>query len=342
MKNYYDILGISRTASDEEIKKAFKKMAVKYHPDKNPNDTEAANIFMSINEANETLSNPDKRKKYDLTLAYANDFNFYSDLFSDGVNRRKASDFTQASSLRREAPRGSNISYKLFVSLEEVFTGCSKIIEYNRSEQCQWCGGTGAETMETCSVCSGYGFIATMNRKNEIVEDCPHCYGSGVQTDTSCTHCNGGVNNSSIKVSISVPRGVNDMVEVIIPGKGNSGLKTGPYGDLIVTIGVLDHRLFKRDGFDLHTEIDVSAIDMILGIKIKVPVLKGPALDITIPPNSKSDVVFRIKGKGLMNRSGDIVGNLFIKPKIIIPEAITDEQKELYEKIRKLETFQVN
>lgn len=338
---YYDILGVQLSASDDEIKKAFKKLAVKYHPDKNPGDSTAEKKFVELNEAYETLSDQSKRKKYDATLIYANDFRFYADMFSDGVNRRSAADFTGFT--RAEPPRGAHSTFTIYVTLEEVLTGCSKAVTYDRNVQCRMCAGTGAATLETCSVCSGKGFIAKVLNRGDIVEDCPHCYGSGVQTDEPCGHCVGrGIELEKTTVFVSIPRGIMNNAELTLPGKGNAGIKGGPNGDAIATIVVLDHNKFTREGFDLHTEVGVSAIDMILGAKIDVPLLTGKSTTITIQPYSKSDVIFRIKGKGLMNRSGDTIGNLMVKPKIIIPDAITDEARELYEKIRKIESYQVN
>ena len=337
---YYDILGVQQSASDDDIKKAFKKLAVKYHPDKNPGDSTAERKFVELNEAYETLSDATKRGKYDLTLIYANDFRFYADMFSDGVKRRSAADFTYTA--RYEPPRGANSVFTVHVTLEEVLSGCSKTVTYDRNIQCRMCAGSGAATLETCSVCSGKGYIAKTMNTGDFVEDCPHCYGSGVQIDEPCGHCSGrGIEYEKSTVFVSVPRGVMNNAELTLPGRGNAGIKGGPNGDAVATIVILDHQKFTRDGFDLHVEVGVSAIDMILGAKVDIQLLGGKTTTITIPPNSKSDVTFRLKGKGLSNRSGDITGNLLVKPKIIIPDAITDEARELYEKIRKLESYQV-
>lgn len=340
---YYDILGVSSNASVDEIKKSYKKLAVKYHPDKNPNDAEAEKRFVELNEAYETLSDDSKRKKYDMSIMYTNDFRFYADMFSDGVHRRKATDFVDTAGLRTESPRGSNISFVVYVSLDEVLTGCSKSITIDRNVQCRLCAGTGAATLETCSICSGKGYTVRLSSGGNVADDCPHCFGSGVQTNDPCEECSGrGVTPEKTLLHVSVPRGVYTNTELSIPGRGNAGQKGGPNGDAYAKIIVIDHSKFMRDGFDLSVEVGVSAIDMILGAKVTVQMLGNKTTTITIPPNSKSDVIFRVKGKGLINRSGDIVGNLLVKPKIIIPDAITDEARILYEKIRELESFNIN
>ena len=261
-------------------------------------------------------------------------------MFSDGINRRKASDFTNSNSLKKEAPRGSNTTYDLGLTLEEIYIGITKTIQINRNIQCRICAGTGAKTYETCSVCSGKGFITKEINSSGYVDDCPHCLGSGLQIDEYCDECNGrGIVHESTTVLINVPRGVSNGTELCIAGKGNAGLKGGPYGDLLVKVCQLEHKKFTRENFDIIYVAEVNNVDMILGADIKIPTLDMNTVLITIPPLTNVDTVFRIKDKGLVNRSGDTIGSIFVKTKIIVPSVIQDEVKILYEKIRKLEDF---
>jgi len=340
MSDHYTILEIQRNSSVDDIKKAYKKLAIKYHPDKNPGNKEAEEMFVKINQAHETLIDPEKRKLYDAKTSPSFNFNFYSNMFSDGINRRKASDFTNSNSLKKEAPRGSNTTYDLGLTLEEIYIGITKTIQINRNIQCRICAGTGAKTYETCSVCSGKGFITKEINSSGYVDDCPHCLGSGLQIDEYCDECNGrGIVHESTTVLINVPRGVSNGTELCIAGKGNAGLKGGPYGDLLVKVCQLEHKKFTRENFDIIYVAEVNNVDMILGADIKIPTLDMNTVLITIPPLTNVDTVFRIKDKGLVNRSGDTIGSIFVKTKIIVPSVIQDEVKILYEKIRKLEDF---
>ena len=340
MIDYYQILGVTRTATEDEIKKAYKKLAVKYHPDKNPDDKVAADKFVELNEAHENLTDPDKRKKYDMKMSYSYEFNFFSDLFKDGANRRKASDFTDFDSIKKEPPKGADKLASISVTLKEVFTGCTKSLKLTRKIQCRICCGTGAKTTETCSVCSGKGHVSKLKNNSGYAENCPHCFGSGVQTDDICDECAGrGMNDETMEIPILVPRGVMNDAELTVFAKGDAGQKGGAYGDLIIKVTVLDNMKFKRDGFDLLYDAEVSVLDMILGTEVKIPTIDDKGVTLVIPALSKADSIFRVKGKGLINRSGDTIGNLMVRPKIIIPDAIGDEAKSLYQKIRELESF---
>ena len=338
MLDYYRTLEITRNASADQIKAAYKKLAVKYHPDKNPGDPIAEKKFVEINEANEHLSDPVKRRTYDSKTNNAYSFNFYANMFSDGVERTKASDFT-SDSIRKEAPPGESVVQHIHVTLHDVASGCFRDLTYMRNTQCRYCSGTGAKTLETCSVCDGRGHVIKVREGRKVGENCPHCNGSGVQTDEPCDECRGrGIIQENYTIRVDVPRGVMDGAEIDMIGKGHAGKNGGSYGKLIVKVNQLHDKVFTRDGFDMKCSAEVTYTDLVLGCKVKVPTLDG-SVEIEIPPLTKPESVFRVKDKGLKNRTGDTVGNILVSLKLLVPDAITDDQKSLYGKIRESEIF---
>lgn len=341
MLDFYKMLNIPRNATMEEIKSSYKKLAVKYHPDKNPGDIEAEKQFISINEANETLSDPDKRKRYDAKTSMTFGFGFFRDLFDDGIKRKNVTDF-DVSNVTMERPKGDDISSDIYVTLEEVFNGTSKELRVKRKISCRICNGSGAATTETCSVCNGFGYIFKNKEDKGAIEGdiCNQCFGSGVQTEDECEDCTGkGYDIESCAVQVIIPKGVSSDDVLTVPGKGDAGKKAGPYGDMKVRVHILNHKIFTKNELNLTCKIDVSVTDLILGCSVKIPTLELDPVEMIIPPLTKHDATFRIKNKGLTNKIGDIKGNILVSLNLIIPESISDDCKSLYEQIRKNESF---
>lgn len=339
MLNYYEILGITRSSTTEEIKSAYKKLAVKYHPDKNPGDAEAEKKFVEVNEANENLVDPEKRRIYDSKTNSSFMFNFYADMFSDGIERPKASDFINTGRMKKEPPPGEGISLEVGISIEEIAMGCFREMKYKRRIHCRFCAGTGSSTHKTCHKCLGKGLFVNVIEGRKIGEDCPNCSGSGLEADDQCKECKGkGFHLEDYSTRIDIPRGVADAAILEFIGKGHAGKGGGPYGKLSIKVIQLNHKVFTREAFDLTCSVDITYCDLILGTKIKVPTLGSP-VDMEISPLTKTDVIFRLKDRGLVNRSGDIRGSILVSLNLLVPDAISDEQKELYVKLRETEQF---
>lgn len=348
-KDYYQILGVDRSASEEEIKKAYRKLARQYHPDVNPGDKSAEEKFKEISEAYVVLSDPEKRRQYDLyghsgmrDIGFDFDsifreFEFGGGLFSDlfdtffdrGSTRRKA---------RRESypQRGSDLRYDLSLSFEEAVKGCEKKIEITREETCPECSGKGCESSSKrveCVNCQGTGEIRQTQRSffGELVNitTCPICKGAGTVITSPCLKCKGkGRQMQRRTLSVKIPAGVDDGTRVRLGGEGEGGIHGGPPGDLYVYLHVRPHKMFKRDGQDIYCEMPVSFVQLCLGDTIKVPTLFGET-KLKIPPGTQSGTTFCLKGEGVPYVSSDRRGNLYVTVSVVIPKKLNSRQKEL-------------
>ena len=349
MRDYYEILGVPKDATEEEIKSSYRNLAKKYHPDLNPdNIEEASEKFKEASEAYEVLSDPSKRKKYDLfghggvngqTGNYQN-FGGFEDIFGDFMNDFFGGGFTDT---RRNGPiRGADLRYDLDLSFEEAAFGAEKEIEIERQENCGTCEGTGVEpgsSKETCSKCNGSGEIryAQQSPLGRIirVSTCDECHGTGEIIVDKCKICHGtGSVRKNKKIKVKIPAGVNTGSIISVRGEGEGGLRGGPSGDLFVFINVEPHDIFKRNGNDIHFNVPISFTDAALGVEIEIPTLEGTT-KYTIPEGTQTGTEFRLKGKGIPNVKGVGRGSLYFTVDVQTPKNLNEKQKNLLREFAK-------
>ncbi len=341
-KDYYEVLGVKNDASTDEIKKAYRRLARKYHPDLNPGDKAAEKKFKEINEAYEVLSDPKKRAEYDrfgkaafeggpgfegfTARDFGAGFGGVEDIFSDLFGQFR----------HREAPlKGPDLETRLDISLEEAFSGVTKAINLRREKACRSCGGTGAESSSVCSRCSGTGSIKQSRGLFRLSQPCPSCNGSGKIISKICKACGGnGSTLATETVKIKIPPGADTGSRVKIRGMGGAGVKGGPPGDLYINLTVRPHPVFKREGNDVYVEVPVTVADAVLGGKIRVPTLEGP-VTMTLPPGTDSGKKFKLKGKGIPDRRTGIRGDEFAVIKIVVPRKVTEKTREAVREIER-------
>ena len=347
-KDYYEILGINKDASEEEIKKAFRKLAIQYHPDKNQGNKEAEEKFKEVNEAYQVLSDPDKRAKYDrFGTADFNgqggfnggfgdfqDMGGFGDIF-DTIFGGGFGGFSGAT--RRNGPqKGNDLEFNLNLTFEEAAFGVTKNIDINRYENCGKCNGSGAKAGTgpiTCDKCGGTGRVRVQRNTafGSFVSEvtCDKCGGKGTIIKDACPECHGsGRIKKRRKITINVPAGVDTGNTIPLRGQGESGLRGGENGDLYVNIRVLPHKIFKRDGVEVICEIPISFPQAALGAEIDVPTLEG-IIKYTIPEGTQSGSIFRVKGKGIPRIRGYGRGDELIKIIVEVPKKLNEKQKEL-------------
>ncbi|MDR1600379.1 MAG: molecular chaperone DnaJ [Oscillospiraceae bacterium] len=344
-RDYYDVLEISKGASDADVKTAFRKKAKQYHPDLHPNDKEAEARFKEVNEAYEVLSDPQKRARYDqfghegVGQNGAGGFGF--DGFSGGGIDSIFDMFFGGGGgggqQRRNGPeRGADLRYDMQITFEEAAFGAKKEFRYQRQENCEVCGGSGAKpgtTPEKCKTCNGSGQVkTTMNSlfgPTVTVRTCSACGGSGRIIVDRCLKCGG---NGRVRVTksdiVNIPAGVDDGQGLTLSGKGEPGRKGGPAGDLLVFISVKPHKLFKREGYNLFCEIPLSFTQAALGGEIQIPTLEGPIVH-NIPEGTQNDAEFRFRGHGVTSLRGTGKGDLYVRVRVDIPKKLTERQKSL-------------
>ena len=350
-RDYYEVLGISKGASDDEIKRAYRKMAKKYHPDVNK-EPGAEEKFKEINEAYEVLSDPQKKATYD-QFGHAGmegaagfgggfsgfgggGFGGFDDIFSSffgggfGGGGRRASN----------GPRKGNDRFmQMTIDFMDAIFGVNKKITIEVDEPCDHCHGTGARSqsdIQTCPTCHGSGYVVTQQRTPLGVMQsqsvCPDCHGSGKKILHTCDHCHGrGYEHKRVELDIKIPAGVQSGQQLRISGKGERGANGGPNGDLFIEVLVRRHKTFVRDGNDIRISVPISALDAILGTKIDVPTVYGD-VELTIPAGTQYGQQFRLKGKGV--KGARTTGDQYVEVTVEIPTKISREEKELYEKIK--------
>ena len=345
-RDYYEVLGIDKNATDEDIKRAYRKKAKECHPDLHPNDKEAEARFKELNEANEVLSDPDKRARYDQCGfdgpdmgggAGGNPFggmdfsgmggmgDIFDQLFNGGMGG--------SAQARRNAPRqGNDVRYELRLTFEEAAKGCHKSVEFYRYENCATCGGSGAKPgtqPQTCSMCKGTGQIRQSGGWMTTVRTCPACGGSGKVIKDKCSSCGGsGRVRMRRTLELDVPAGVDDNIVLSKRGQGEPGANGGPNGDLLIQITVKPHKLFRREGTNLRLEVPISFTQAALGAEIDVPTLDG-SVKYTIPEGTQTDTEFRIRGKGIQQLGSNNKGDLIFKVRVETPRRLTEKQREL-------------
>jgi len=355
-RDYYEVLGVERGASDEEIKKAYRKLAVKYHPDKNPGDKSAEEKFKELGEAYEVLNEPQKRAAYDQMGHAAFDrragggfgragggfhdpFDVFREVFGGGGGSIFEDLFGGARSDPGESQRGDDLRYDMEITFEEAAHGCEKEITVTKPERCDECQGTGAETgskARTCHTCGGRGQVINSRGIFSIAQTCPQCQGAGRVLDKPCKGCRGqGRRERSSKIKLRIPAGVDTGSRLRSAGNGESGWRGGPSGDLYVVLHVKPHEIFQREGDDLLCELPVSFVHATLGAEVDVPTLSGKA-SIRIPPGTQPGTTFRLKGKGLRNVQGYGQGDLHVRVAVEIPSHLSGAQRAKLEEFAAL------
>ncbi len=342
--DYYKILGISKKSSTEEIKKAYRKLAIKYHPDKNPGNIEAERKFQEINEAYEILSDPKQRKMYDnyknspfrFDFASKNSsssdfFNGFDDLFNEFFGT--SFDKENKSSKSKTPRRGRDIRYELTLTLKEASSGKQIEMEIPREEFCTLCNGTGANqgsSKNICNTCNGTGQVSRSQGFFNIKYSCPDCGGTGIEIESPCPKCKGrGVIDNHKKITLNIPAGVDSGTKLKYSGQGSSGINGGYSGDLFILITVKPHNTFLRDGTDLIYNLNISYTDAVFGCEKFVNTLNGDRIKINIPSGTQNGSKFVIKNHGIKDLNSDNIGNLLVITNIIIPTKLTQKQKEL-------------
>ena len=342
-RDYYEVLGVGKNATDEEIKRAYRRKAKECHPDLHPDDKTAVERFKELNEANEVLSDPDKRARYDqfgfndpmngMGGGAGNPFggfdfggmgDIFDQLFNGGMGGR---------STRSQGPvQGNDLRYELRITFEEAAKGCEKSFEIYRNELCENCKGTGAKpgtSPVTCSTCNGAGQIRQSGGWMTTVRTCPSCGGTGKVIRDKCTACGGGGRMRRRRtVTVKVPSGIDNGQTIIMNGQGEPGLRGGPSGDLYIVVGVKPHKLFRRDGYNLLLDFPISFVTAALGGDVEVPTLSGP-VKYRIPEGTQPGTEFRIKGAGIQMLRSAGKGDLILKVKVEIPKRLNNKQKEL-------------
>ncbi len=352
-RDYYEVLGIGKTASDEEVKKAYRKLAVKYHPDKNPGDKAAEEKFKELGEAYEALSDAQKRAAYDQYGHAAFDpraragaagggrfhdpFEIFREVFGGG------SIFDDLFGGDRSDPtgpqRGADLRYDLEVSFEEAALGCEKEVSLKKLDVCETCRGTGAETgssTKTCATCGGRGQVVMSRGIFSIAQTCPRCEGAGRVIEKPCRTCRGsGRREKSSKILIRIPPGVDTGARLRSAGNGESGLRGGAPGNLYVILHVRPHEIFEREGDDLICDVPIQFVQAALGAEIEVPTLSGRAF-IRIPAGTQSGTVFRLKERGIRNVQGYGVGDLHVRVQVEVPTRLNTSQREKLQEFAEL------
>jgi len=340
-KDFYEILGVKKDAATDAIKKAYRKLARKHHPDLNPGDKSAEKKFKEINEAYEVLSDSKKRTEYDQYGKTAFDGGHGFEGFGAGNfggGGASADMFSDLfSSFRQEdvSRQGADLATHLDISLEEAYKGVTKPITLTREVPCKACSGSGAESSQTCSACKGAGSIKQNRGIFRLSQPCPACQGRGRVVTKRCNTCRGnGSTVATETITVKIPPGAATGSRVKLKGRGGAGSQGGPAGNLYIELTVRPHPVFKRDGNNLYVEVPVTVVEAVLGGKIKVPTLDG-SVTMTLPPGTDSGKKFRLKGKGIPNIKTGISGDEYALIKIVVPKKVSKKTKEALTELEK-------
>jgi molecular chaperone DnaJ len=358
-RDYYEVLGTTKSASPEEIKKAYRKSAIKYHPDKNKDNKAAEAKFKEASEAYHILSDKERRTNYDQfghaafegsaghgsrggfgNFDFSSSFSdIFEDLFEDfggrGGSRRRSNSF-----------RGEDLRYDLSISLEDAYLGKKQEINFSSSDKCKRCDGYGAEPGSqpiSCSTCSGQGKVRSSQGFFTIQQTCPQCSGSGEQISNPCKECKSlGKTQTKRKITTTIPKGIDDGTKIRLSGKGEAGIKGSGNGDLYIFVSIESHNIFKRSEENLFFEFPISLADAALGATIEVPTIDGGKAKVKIPAGTQNGKQFRLKGKGMPLMRNKNFGDLYIQAVTEVPISLNKEQKNILEKFKKLEDEKTN
>lgn len=357
-RDYYEILGLSKSATPEEIKKAYRKVAIKYHPDKNPDDPSAEEKFKEAAEAYEVLSNPEKKQRYDQFghqgvggggfsggggMNMEDIFSQFGDIFGGGGFE---SFFGGGGGRGRSVKRGSNLRIKLKLTLQEIAQGCDKKIKVKRHVSCNDCGGNGAKNgtdLKTCPVCHGSGqmkkVVNTMFGQMVSASTCQNCQGEGKSVGTPCPTCHGdGRQLQEETINIKVPAGVVEGMQLSMSGKGNVPHRGGMAGDLLIVIEEIEDPVLKRDGLNIIYDLYISFIDAVLGSDVEVPTIDGK-VKIKIEAGTQSGKILRLKGKGIKDINSYGTGDELIHVNVWTPKQVSKEEKDILMGLKESENF---
>lgn len=341
-RDFYDTLGVNRDANDDEIKKAYRKMAMKHHPDRNPDSKEAEAKFKEAKEAYEILSDGQKRATYDQFghagvdqnagmggfgggRGNANGFGDFGDIFSDifGGGRGQA---------QRRPERGADLCYNLEITLEDAARGCEKEIRFPTHENCDHCDGTGARPgtqIKTCTTCGGHGQVRMSQGFFAVQQTCPTCQGTGKKIESPCLYCGGAGQKKSTKtLKVKIPAGIDTGDRMRVSGEGEVSERGGSAGDLYVVTHVKEHAVFQRDGRDLHCEMPISFATAALGGDLEIPTLEG-LVKVKVAAETQTGRIYRVKGKGIRSTRSSECGDLMCHVVVETPVKLTEEQKDL-------------
>jgi len=361
-RDFYEILGVDKGSDKATIKKAYRKVAMQFHPDKNPGNKEAEEKFKEAAEAYEILSDEDKRAKYDrfghagvggnagaggFNMNMDDIFSQFGDIFGDSGSPFESFFGGRSSGRSRSrGQKGSNIRIKMALNLEEIQGGVTKKVKVKKQSSCDSCGGSGAKdssSVKTCTTCDGGGYVrqikSTFLGQMQTTAVCPSCSGSGKQVTASCKTCKGeGRKMDNAEIEIDIPAGVEEGMQLSMRGKGNAGKQGGPSGDLLIVIEEKEHESFSRDGQNIIYDLFLNFADAALGTKVEVPTLDG-AVKIKVPPGTPAGKIFRLKEKGLPSVQTYGTGDQLINVNIWTPKTLSTEDKALLEKMREMENF---
>jgi molecular chaperone DnaJ len=359
-RDFYEILGVAKNASDDDIKKAYRKLAIKYHPDKNPDDKGAEEKFKEAAEAYEVLSNPEKRQRYDqfghAGVGGAAGGSGYGgmnmeDIFSQFGDIFGSSGFfggRGGGGGGRRVNRGTNLRIKVKMNLQEVANGAEKKIKVAKMVACNTCSGSGAKggSYETCRVCNGHGVVTRVTQTilgaMQTQSTCAACHGEGRTIKDKCNTCHGdGVVRGEETITINIPAGVANGMQLSMSGKGNAAVRGGVNGDLIIAIEEEEHAELKRDGANLFYDCYINFIDAALGTSVEVPLIEGKA-KIKIEPGTQSGKVLRLKGKGVPEINSYGRGDMLVNINVWTPQALSSDEKKILEQLRNSKNFQPN
>ncbi len=365
-RDYYEILGVSKTSDEKEIKKAYRKVAMKYHPDRNPDNKEAEDKFKEAAEAYEVLSDADKRARYDRFghegvnsqfgggrggASMEDIFSQFGDIFGGGGSPFDSFFGGSAGGRTRSnsGQRGSNLRIKAALTLEEIANGVSKKIKVKKQKSCDTCNGSGAKdsgSVKTCETCNGGGYVRQVKQTflgaMQTTTTCPRCGGSGKTITANCTSCKGsGRKMDEEIVQIDIPAGVEEGMQLSMRGKGNAGKNGGPAGDLLISVEEKPHEHFTRDGKNIIYDLFLNFADAALGTSVEVPTLEG-RVKIKVPAGTQGGKIFRLRGKGIPELQGYGKGDQLIHVNIWTPKTLNKEEKKLMEKLREMPNFKPN
>lgn len=359
-RDYYEVLGVNKDASIDEIKKAYRNLALQYHPDRNPGNKEAEEKFKEATEAYEVLSDPEKRKIYDQYghsgfgpqgFDWTQDFSRvkmdFSDIFGDIFNTFFSDSFGtdwfgEGTSTRQRQTRGSDLEYRLYITLKEAATGTEKYINISRYDECPECKGTGSRSGKKaageCPTCQGRGRVIKGQGFFTVAQTCPRCKGEGVVISDPCSNCRGTgrIRNNMHRILVKVPAGIENGSSLRLKGQGDAGLNGGPRGDLYITVFIEKDRIFERSDADILCEVPITVTQAVLGDEIEVPTLTGK-VKMKVPPGTQTGTVLRLRNLGLPRIAGYGKGDLLVKIKVVIPDRLSRQEKVLYQQIKEIE-----
>ncbi|MEI6323215.1 MAG: molecular chaperone DnaJ [bacterium] len=352
-RDYYEVLEVTRTVEFEEIKRSYRKLAVKHHPDKNPGDETAQLRFHEISEAYEILGDPEKRAAYDRYGHAAfqggmggsggmhDPFDLFREMFgaSGGSAGGGIFDHFFGGGGASQDGRGSDLRYDLRISLEEAFAGCEKEIEIRKLDTCDTCDGSGAAKgakVSTCSLCRGRGQVVASRGFFQVAQTCPQCHGAGQTIDKPCRDCNGqGRAEKTSRIKLNIPAGIDEGSRLRSSGGGEAGARGGSNGDLYVVIHLKEHPVFVREGSDLHCRIPIPFVTAALGGEVQVPTLSGP-VNLKVPAGTQGGSDFRVKGHGMTRLQSHGKGDLHVKLEVEVPTKLNSEQRQALQSFAEL------